>query len=113
MAKKTARKKKRMKKNLERILILTAIGFILLSIIGFSIVKYIKINTGFVVSEDYEEDLDWLSDNCDCIERERFKCTGGFEVDEERRLCFKDNTITNVLLGCSMYNCSGEIRKVK
>ena len=110
------KKEKTRNRNLERILVLTSVGLIFLSIIGFSIVKYTKldtIDTGSVVNEDYEEDLDWLSDNCDCIERERFKCSNGFEVDEERRLCFKGNEITNVLLGCSMYNCSGEIKKVK
>ena len=52
----------------------------------------------------YEE---WLVDNCDCFERERLKCSEGFEL--VGRICKAKGTYTNVLLGCSKYNCSGEI----
>ncbi len=48
-------------------------------------------------------------DDCRCFERERLKCSGKFEFDEERRLCVNGKDVTNVLLSCSKYECSGQI----
>lgn len=67
--------------------------------------------TANVIKEQIEQKVheEELVDNCDCIERERWKCSGGFELIG--RACKRDNEWTNVLLGCSRYNCSGEIHK--
>jgi|TARA_Y100000034_G_C6703213_1_gene310249 hypothetical protein len=96
-------------KNLKISLSLVVIGLVLLFTVSLFLIKY----SGEKTDEEKEEYLDWLGDNCDCVERERLKCSGEFELDEERRLCVKEDEITSVLLGCSMYNCSGEINKVE
>ncbi|MBR9701733.1 hypothetical protein GOV13_02315 [Candidatus Pacearchaeota archaeon] len=71
----------------------------------------------FIIQSIYfEEDIpskDWLVDNCDCIERNNFRCLNGFELDAENRLCRGDGSVTNVILGCSKYNCTGEVYEVK
>ena len=49
------------------------------------------------------------SDRCRCIERERLRCNDGFELDAENRLCRSGKEVTNVILACSKYECSGVI----
>ena len=90
----------------------------------------IQTMTSYIVKEI--PDKDWLVDNCECIERENLICPNGFEVVEGDRMCKKITldcpselvidieglckeriTYTNPLLGCSKYDCSGEIYKVK
>lgn len=54
------------------------------------------------------KDVSALSDNdsCTCVERERFECSNEtWHVDYERRSCVNGNQVTNVLLGCSSYEC--------
>ena len=54
-----------------------------------------------------------LSETCECLERNKPVCTlNGFEYDSSRKLCVNsvEKTITSPSLGCSKYNCSGEIK---
>ncbi len=50
----------------------------------------------------------WLPENCVCLEKERIKCTDGFEVING--LCKNEiqKTFTNVMKACSEYKCSDE-----
>jgi len=92
------------------ILILIAFAFVLLTR---------KTPTSYIVQEENGEnikfdnttefvDQEWLEDNCNCIERNRFEC--GFEGFEYRDdgFCHKGDTFTNPVRGCSKYNCTGE-----
>ncbi len=91
-----------------------------------------KVITSYVIKSEIP-DSDWLQDNCECVEREKLKCPGEFKLDVEKRMCRKATVVcpekgeivlydkdckeevawTNVLLGCSKYNCTGEIYEVK
>src|SRR3989338_7260666 len=49
-------------------------------------------------------------DDCRCFERELLKCNNeSWTLDEDSRICRNGNKITNVLLGCSKYECSGKV----
>jgi len=110
----------KIKNKLNNRLILT-VTFVILSVI---ILIFFMINvllTSKVIYEEKEKILEAIEDkrlfyedlfsedNCRCFERERLKCSGEFELVEEKRLCKKGNEITNVLLGCSKYECSGQV----
>ena len=41
------------------------------------------------------------------------KCQGGFELKEKVCINEEKNLVTNVLLGCSKYDCEGEVWRVK
>jgi len=61
-------------------------------------------------AENYSK---WLSGNCGCLERNKPVCTlDGFEYNSTRNLCVNsaEKKITFSSLGCSKYNCSGEIK---
>lgn len=51
----------------------------------------------------------WLVDNCNCTERNNLKCPEGFVLESDIRLCRNKSEVTNVLLGCSKYDCNEEI----
>jgi hypothetical protein len=60
--------------------------------------------------EGYKE---FLSENCECLENSIPKCSlEGFEYDKVRNLCVKKDKklVTYPTLGCSKYDCSGEIK---
>jgi len=64
--------------------------------------------TGNVVYEKSFYDTFYDEDICRCLERERQVCSlDGFELEPENRLCRKGNLVTNPLLKCSAYECSG------
>jgi len=54
-----------------------------------------------------EEDIDWILDNCECVERNIRTCREGFELDG--KMCRRDNEVTNSLLECSKYECNSTI----
>ncbi|MFH1325217.1 MAG: hypothetical protein ABIH49_00405 [archaeon] len=89
------------------------VGFAIavLIIIGLiTLISVNKIQTANVIKQQEEEQKyfeDWLPENCNCVERNRLKCSLGFELDKERELCVNkiEKTFTNVLLGCSVYSC--------
>lgn len=52
---------------------------------------------------------EWLSENCNCTKHERYFCKEGFVLNET--YCINEvPEITNRLMGCSEYDCSGEIK---
>lgn len=57
-----------------------------------------------IIEENYK---DWLVENCACVERNSTFCDSGYELNEN--FCVNEtlNTFTNVLKGCSKYECSG------
>jgi len=81
---------------------------LLIILIGISVyfVREMKTTNAIREAEENEKYEDWLSDNCKCLEKERIKCSEYFELiggvckNEEKGL------FTNVLKGCSVYECS-------
>ena len=68
-----------------------------------------KVKTGNAIREVEEQKTleSMFSDNCKCVEKERVGCSSGFEL--KGGIC-KNETLkifTNVLKGCSEYECSG------
>ena len=53
---------------------------------------------------------EWLDENCQCINHEKIMCPSGFELKNQSCINEQENTYTNLLAGCSEYNCSGEIK---
>jgi len=90
-------------------MVIPMIGAILLvAVLAFFVVKSF---TGNVV-KDNSEKSDWLNENCDCIERNNLRCPEGYYVDGN--LCrSENNTVTYPILGCSAYDCDGEIWRIK
>ncbi|MEK6823466.1 MAG: hypothetical protein AABY06_00365, partial [Nanoarchaeota archaeon] len=99
---------------------------ILLLVSAFFIVKNF---TGNVVKDESKKEL-WLENNCECVKREKIKCSEGYKLMDEKRLCEKvsEKCFTGelnkiscepfvqyspVLLSCSEYNCDGELWRVK
>jgi len=59
-------------------------------------------STGLAIDDFYS------SDNCRCLEREDLRCgNSSWQLDAERRICVNGKSITNVILGCSKYECNG------
>lgn len=80
----------------------------ILAIVILVVTNVENVLTANAIKEQREQEAyeDKLVDNCDCIERERLKCSEGFELNIEKRRCERDEVFTNVLLKCSKYNCS-------
>jgi len=81
---------------------------ILAVIVLISYVFINKIKTANAVKEMKEQKSleEMFPENCDCLEKERIKCSDGFELIGS--IC-KNETLkifTNVLKGCSEYKCS-------
>jgi hypothetical protein len=52
----------------------------------------------------------WLAENCKCLERNRFGCMEGYVLLNKSCVNEQAKTFTNILLGCSKYDCLGEIK---
>ena len=102
MAKKP-RKNKENKKNYT--ILIFGILFALLLIFGFFIGKSIKQNRDAKSQNGNFSFYD--EEKCRCVERERLTCPKNFELDSEKRACINGTDITNVILTCSKYECSG------
>ncbi len=89
----------------EKMLVIILAVLLAVLILGFFITKTITTNA---VKENNAK-FDWLKDNCNCIERDNLKCPEGFVLEPDAKLCKKGIDITNVLLGCSKYDCNEEI----
>ncbi len=66
-----------------------------------------------IIKEKYETELyqDWLSENCECLERNKPVCLlDGFEYNSTRQICVNsaEKTVTYPTLKCSKYVCSGQ-----
>ncbi|MCR4284710.1 MAG: hypothetical protein NUV97_01535 [archaeon] len=100
-----AKKNKNKKKNNNIILIigiLIILGIVIISILP----KDSPITKPKELSE--QEKLEsWLSDNCECVERERLYCPNdNFKLSDG--ICISKGGYTNPSRGCSEYNCSKE-----
>ncbi len=93
-------------KKLLRNTILIFGGIVVLLIL---IVVINKVMTANAIKEQ-EIYREWLRDNCNCTERARIKCPDGFEWNSERHWCINGKSLTSPSLGCSKYDCSGEIK---
>jgi hypothetical protein len=84
---------------------------IVAGIMAFNIRKAIITANTIKEQQEQEKYESWLAENCECIESNRLFCSERFELvgnicrDEERHL------ITNPFLGCSKYDCEGEIHE--
>ena len=91
--------------------IILGIGIILLIVVsGFLINQKIQ---GDAVREKQEVEnyLSELADNCDCLARERYYCLlEDFELEGNFCVGQKTGVVTTRVMGCSEYNCSGEIK---
>ncbi len=90
------------KKTLKAVIFVIIIVFLLL--IGVLILKIKQKNEENKFNSGFFED-----NNCSCLEREKLICKSGFELDSQRKICIRGNEITNVILRCSKYDCSGII----
>jgi len=98
------------KKKVYKIIVSCVIILLLALLSGLVFKKFtVKENRGVDASNESLSFYD--SDKCRCIERERLRCNEGFELDLENRLCRNVNgkEVTNVILGCSKYECSGTV----
>jgi|SRR3989338_11398219 len=97
--------------NKQKILMYATLTLVFLLFAGVLIAN--KIMTTNAIKEQREQEIleEWLPENCKCLERNRFLCPEGFELKEN--ICRNDarKLFTNILLACSMYNCSEEIYK--
>ncbi|MEJ2267777.1 MAG: hypothetical protein P8X70_01740 [Nanoarchaeota archaeon] len=84
-------------------------------IFGFTILLLViaifveKVMTANLIKEQ-EVYGEWLKDNCNCTEYERIKCPEGFEWNAERHWCMDEGKLTNPRMGCSRYDCEGDIK---
>jgi len=91
--------------------IIFAIGIILLIVLSVFLIRN-KIQAD-VIREKMEAEnyLSELSENCDCLARERYYCLQeGFEIKGDYCVGQTTGVATMRILGCSEYNCSGEIK---
>ena len=86
------------------------IGIIILAVVVAGFLLFNNFKTGNVIEN--EKQLDHIKDTCECIERNNLKCSGDFQLDPKDGMCKKLGTITNPLLGCSKYDCQGEIYEI-
>lgn len=101
-----------MDKNDKKLIRNTALIFVIIVILLGIVIFANKVITTNAIKEQetYES---WLGENCNCTERERPKCSlEGFEYNKTRSFCVNNDKkfITYPSLGCSKYNCSGEIK---
>jgi|TARA_B100001971_G_C18137174_1_gene508298 hypothetical protein len=98
-----------MEKINKKLIFIAIITFLLIISAGFFMTKFNRINSKVIDNEkSFTEDF-FSGDNCRCFEREKPKCSGEFELDEERKLCVNGKDVTSILLGCSKYECSGQV----
>ena len=58
--------------------------------------------------KEAEKYNNWLAENCECLEKNKIFCPGDFELNGS--FCVLGDESTSRLIGCSLYNCSGEIK---
>jgi hypothetical protein len=97
--------KKQNEKNKKINIIIVSLIVLLAVIIGILVFSNKpKENTSAGLSID-----DFYSDEqCRCLERENLRCANSsWQLDLERKACIYEKSITNVVLGCSRYECNG------
>ena len=85
-----------------------AILILAAAILGF--MNYQGKLTAKIIEEQNQQEYydEWLPENCSCLEKERIKCSNGFELIENVCKNEKAGTFTNVLKACSKYSCEAE-----
>lgn len=115
MANKKTKSKNRKDKSNKKIIIAVIGIAILLFVAG---VVYLSVNKILTAKEEkrlaeeklaQENYLDWLVDNCECVEKNRYFCNEGFALEGETCVNHDAGSFTRRLIGCSRYNCSEEI----
>ncbi len=81
-------------------------------IVAIGIMVIVVKFTNNVGDSNHETPKDY--DGCTCLERNNWKCPDGFHLLGEERVCIRagNKTVTNVLLGCSKYDCNGTVYEV-
>lgn len=92
-------------KNIILIAGITLIVAFLMMLIGNKIEENIAKESQEVTA--YEE---WLTENCDCILKDRILCPKQFQLRNQTCVNEEKKTITSRLISCSQYNCFGEIK---
>lgn len=96
------------KKSKTEIILRILLGAFLLVAIAFFAVHFNNaLSEGRVASQEGYYDL--LVENCDCLAHERAYCMEGFELSEHAEFCQKEGRVSNLLKGCSQFDCDGEI----
>ena len=87
-----------------------AIAILILATAILGLMNYHGKITANVIKEQQEQNYleDWLPENCDCLEKERIKCSDGFELIGNICKNKAEETFTNVLKACSKYDCQAE-----
>ena len=110
------KKPKKSNKNNARKIILTILIILILTVAVFLIIKLTLNSSNQDDSNQSNQSNfeDWLHDNCNCTERNNWKCPKGYYLVPEQKLCERNDnkTYTNVLLGCSKYDCNGTIYNI-
>jgi len=92
-------------KKVSLVLAATVIVAFLLMIIGE------KIRSNIIKeNEETQEYQEWLAENCECLVKEKIYCPTGFEIINQTCKNENEGTFTSRLIGCSEYDCSGEIK---
>lgn len=101
------------KKKINSLILKIVLTVVLLGIVVGGILLFKKLNTTSV--KDGSPEYEKLVNECKCIERNNLKCPEGFVLVENSRVCRDEahNLVTNVLLGCSKYDCNGKIYEVE
>lgn len=108
--KKEKKKKIKLSSSNRTILIILSI-LVIISLLTAGILKLMSdkednnsTGTGLSIEEFYS------SENCRCLERNDFRCSNSsWQLDIENRRCTNGKTFTNVIAGCSQYECLGII----
>ena|SRR3989344_4101671 len=87
-----------------------AVSIIVLATAIFALIYYHGNITANAIKEQQEQEYyeSWLPENCDCLEKERIKCSDGFELVGNLCRNETEKTFTNVLKACSKYDCKDE-----
>lgn len=107
MIKQKIKKNKGLNKQ-KKIIIAILFGIIVLGLFLLIILKLTtnKVNNNQTIGLTID---DFYSDEqCRCLERENLRCSNSsWQLDLERKACIYEKSITNVVLGCSRYECNG------
>lgn len=96
---KNKKMKSKEKKTTVRVMIIIAVLVALILIISL---------TNFSFSGSHQKNENFFSgiNNCTCVQMNRLRCDYGFELNGSFCVNTTEQTFTNALLGCSLYNCS-------
>lgn len=94
--------------NIKRILVILGVVIITAGIL-FVMGSYMEANA-IKEKQEAEKYNEWLAENCECLKKDRYFCREGFELKENLCVNEAEKLYTYRLIGCSEYDCSGEIK---